>query len=222
MSATPGMQRVSRLVRSRFTDIESMGVYNPRHIGSNPFRPWSQHAGADPARQHYGNAEDLTSPGVLGPRLPTNPAHMAYLDQVHAFLRHHRLELGIYELLWRTTNHFDHIHVSTYPRMANEWWRRHPMQGGKVVTVQADEKTRSASYLLEVTDVLKQGSEGLQVMILQRMLNKRQKPDPPLVEDGLFGPLTASVVQAYQIRRELPNTSGDYDAFTRADLERLR
>ncbi|MBX7228845.1 MAG: peptidoglycan-binding protein [Burkholderiaceae bacterium] len=55
--------------------------------------------------------------------------------------------------------------------------------------------------------VLRQGSKGVQVQVLQGLLNKANIQDGvsgnALVTDGQFGPLTASALYAFQSRRRL-------------------
>ena len=46
--------------------------------------------------------------------------------------------------------------------------------------------------------ILKLGAAGPEVRRLQEALNLRQKPKPPLVPDGRFGPLTKTAVKAFQ------------------------
>lgn len=227
MAATPGIQRLAAAVYREFPDVSSFGVYNPRHIGSASWRPWSQHAGCEPARGWWGNAWDMTSPASVlthGPRGPSNPVHMAYLDLLYLWLRSRRDSLRINELLWRVPDHFDHIHGSTWPKMADDFWRKHPTKGGAVLTI-AKDGTRSDTYRLEadMAQGLTQGDSGKQVVRLQRLLNALASPPVPALKvDGVYGALTASEVERYQIRREIPEPDGAYDAFTRADLERDR
>ncbi len=238
MPATPRMQTLSSAVRRRFPDVRSMGVYNPRHIGSKWYNKWSQHAGAEPARGWYGNAWDITSPfwymmtdveqrnvrsghwHQQHPHLPlVVTEHYDYMNRVYAFLHASRERFNINELIWNSPNHFDHLHVSTWPMMANDFWRTHPTKGGPVVTWDRDGTTRNTYYVGEEDEmVIQRGDEGKQVKRIQRWLNRGPTaPEPPLVPDGAFGPLTETEVKRYQARRELDET-GVVDGITYGDL----
>ena len=240
MPATPQMQRLARDVQQRHPDVRSMGVYNPRKIncGRGRLCNWSQHAAAEPSRGWYGNAWDITSPYWFlmtateqrnvrvghwkqnHPHLPPVVVeHYDFLNKIHGMLVAGREKYDIYELIWNSTSHYDHIHVSTYPRMANEWWRRHPTQGGTVVTV-ARNGTRSNTYFVGEEDemVIQRGDSGKAVRRIQRWINNGPtKPDPPLASDGDFGPLTETEVKRYQVRRDL-NDTGIVDGITYGDL----
>ena len=65
---------------------------------------------------------------------------------------------------------------------------------------------------------LQQGSQGIQVEYLQRLLNKAATRDravgAPLRVDGAFGPLTASAVSAFQARHRPLRVSGMVDTST--------
>jgi peptidoglycan hydrolase-like protein with peptidoglycan-binding domain len=54
---------------------------------------------------------------------------------------------------------------------------------------------------------LSSGSRGQDVLAVQRGLNHRRQPqDPPLAEDGIFGPETDAAVRRFQMRNRLPAT----------------
>lgn len=140
MAGTPNTRRAITAMRARFDLL--YGVYNPRHIGSNPLRRWSQHAGAEPAQAYYGNAADIVH---IQYGYNKDPRHQAELDKVYAYLDAHRDELSIRQVLWRVPAHFDHIHVDFWPKMADEFWRRHPTKGGPVV-VRYEDGTLGDTY----------------------------------------------------------------------------
>lgn len=104
------------------------GICNCRNIGSDPSRPWSQHAGC--------NAMDLWSPHK--PRVRLNPLHMRYMDRVYRYLQANRAVLGIRTVLWRTTAHWDHIHVDFWPKLLDDPSYRPPCKGGQLVVVYPD------------------------------------------------------------------------------------
>jgi len=224
MAATPRMQRLSREVMGAYPDASSFGVYNPRHIQSKWWLPWSQHAAAEPSRGWFGNAWDITSPLEIasrpGGRSRSNPDHMDYLNRIHTFLYQKRDELHINELLWNRPDHYDHIHVSTWPKMADEYWRTHPTRGGPVITIGQDGTRRDTYqiYDLEGEMIIELGDRGGHVARIQRWINNAPKPPtPPLVDDGIFGPATESAVRDYQANRKLDDT-GIVDGITYADL----
>lgn len=78
------------------------GIYNRRKIAGSTV--WSQHS--------WPNALDLffTQYG------DTSGEHQLLLDEVHTWLFARRVELNIRTLLWRTTAHYDHIHVDFWPK----------------------------------------------------------------------------------------------------------
>jgi lysozyme family protein len=51
--------------------------------------------------------------------------------------------------------------------------------------------------------VLKQGSQGSDVVTLQKLLNAKLQPSPQLTTDGAFGSKTAAAVNAYQKQNKL-------------------
>lgn len=114
---TAPLERAVLDLNRQFPDVASMGIYNRRPIAGTS--TWSQHS--------WGNAVDITSPVSVarmknGPlagqviRDTRNPEHMAYLDRVNRWLDGNRYRLGIRVKLWRTTSHWNHIHIDMYPR----------------------------------------------------------------------------------------------------------
>jgi len=79
---------------------------------------WSQHSWPG------GNARDIVQGGRgYG---DTSNSHQAYLDKVYAWLVEHKEELSIRIILWRKTNHYDHIHIDMWPT----GYRTPPCKGG--------------------------------------------------------------------------------------------
>jgi hypothetical protein len=129
MVATPNVQTIIDRLRLAYPDRLRFGTYNRRHIGSNPLRPWSQHAGSEPAKAYWGNAVDIHD--------PADGYDSALLDEVYAFLNANREALRIRVLLWRVKNHHDHVHVDTWKKMADQPWYRPPPKG-PLVTIDED------------------------------------------------------------------------------------
>lgn len=79
-----------------FPEVVSWGICNTRPVaGTNS---WSYHACCQAWDIH---------------------ASKATLDRVARYLDEHREDFDIIELLWWTTNHYDHVHVAVGPKMAN-------------------------------------------------------------------------------------------------------
>lgn len=92
----PNLRPVWTEVWTRWPNVTSWGVANCRKIASGT--RWSYHS-PDP----YAQAWDIHG-------------STATLDEVARYLAANRERLKIIELLWRVTNHYDHIHVAVEPR----------------------------------------------------------------------------------------------------------
>lgn len=101
---TPEIAEIRAAVEERF-DVGSLGMYNRRYVAGTT--TWSQHA--------YYNAWDIAPPEDEKPSSQWNPSPT--LDEVSRFLLIARQErtLPIRDILWRTKNHWDHIHVDGDP-----------------------------------------------------------------------------------------------------------
>lgn len=190
MAPTPNVQRVVDEITARWPGLLRFEFYNRRHIGNNPLRRWSQHAGSEPARGWYGNAVDIFDPADSWDSL--------LLDDVNAFLSLSRSRLHVNELLWRVKAHHNHIHTSTWPKMRDVPWYRPPPKG-KLVTVGKDgtiSDTFATDDQLEDI-VLKKGDSSDLVAWYQALLNSAGRV-PPLTVDGDFGSATESAVKWYQ------------------------
>ncbi len=131
MAATPHCQVVESAVLARFPDAR-FGRYNCRHIGSNPLRSWSQHAGSE-SNKYFGNALDITHKDH---GYTVSAAHTAWLRQVYGFLRSFVI---VDQLLGPgDRGHSDHVHVSTWPKMRSVFWYRPPCKGGALVVIHED------------------------------------------------------------------------------------
>ena len=132
MAATPNCQIVESAVLAEFPHAR-FGRYNCRHIGSNPLRSWSQHAGSEPDFGYFGNALDITHKDF---GYNVTPVHTAWLKQVYGFLR----PLFIVDQLLGPgdAGHGDHVHVSTWPKMKSTFSYKPPCKGGKLVVIYED------------------------------------------------------------------------------------
>lgn len=100
---TPAALRVKADVAAQFPGVQ-FGVYNRRHLNNDPTRAWSQHS--------WPNALDIYFTTPAG---DTSASHQLMLDRVARFIRDRYMEYNVRYLLWRTDNHYDHIHVDFYP-----------------------------------------------------------------------------------------------------------
>lgn len=143
MAATPNCQIVESAVLVAFPDAR-FGRYNCRHIGSNPLRPWSQHAGSEPARRYFANALDIwhVDHKPAGKPADSSPAHQTWLRAVRGFIT---LNYGVLidQMLGPGDNaaHANHIHMSTWPKMKSNWWYRPPCRGGTLIVIHEDGTT---------------------------------------------------------------------------------
>lgn len=208
---TPNIKRMVDRLNLMWPGQLRFEYYSRRHIGRNPLRPWSQHAGSEPARDWYGNAADIFD--------PRDAVDSDLLDEIFLFLNANRSPFRIRTLLWtkRTghKNHRNHIHVDTWPKMADEWWRR-PPPSGPVLTVETD-GTRYDTYATdkpEEADLpflpLKRGDgtgdrefKRSDVAAIQAMINRAY--DETLETDGIYGDKTADAIAEHM--------DGDGEAF---------
>ncbi len=140
MAATPNCRLVETAVLAAFPDAR-FGRYNCRHIGSNPLRSWSQHAGSEPGRRYFSNALDIWHKDhkPSGKPADSSPTHQTWLRVVRGFIT---LNYGslIDQMLGPGDNkaHANHIHMSTFPKMKSNWWYKPPCKGGKLVVIHED------------------------------------------------------------------------------------
>ncbi len=143
MAATPNCQLIETAVLAEFPHAR-FGRYNCRHIGSNPMRSWSQHAGSEPARDYFGNALDIWHVDHKPPGKPadSSPAHQAWLRKVRAFITVNYGDL-VDQMLGPGDNraHANHIHMSTFPKMKSNWWYKPPCKGGELIVIYEDGTT---------------------------------------------------------------------------------
>lgn len=143
MAATPNCQIVEAAVLEAFPDAR-FGRYNCRHIGSNPMRSWSQHAGSEPDRKYFSNALDIwhVDHKPAGKPADSSPAHQTWLRAVRGFIT---LNYGVLidQMLGPGDNaaHANHIHMSTWPKMKSNWWYKPPCKGGTLIVINEDGTT---------------------------------------------------------------------------------
>ncbi len=99
---TPAAEYTEAELITRFDEkIIGLGQYNRRKISGTD--RWSEHS--------WGNALDVhVSVGRA------DNVERANGDEIAAWLNEHKDELGIRNILWWQTNHFDHIHTDFWPR----------------------------------------------------------------------------------------------------------
>jgi hypothetical protein len=198
MAVTPNCQIIEQEILAKWPGT-TFGRYKCRHIGSNPDNSWSQHAGSEPKRGYFGNALDIY-----------NTVHN--MDLIHAWLVLNETRLRVDQLLWRVAAHFDHIHVSTFPKMKSDHDYIPPCEGGELVVIYEDgtlgdtfgdspsppppptmEDSMWPIHLFDGADNPPADSQGRpwkndDVLYIQKRLNRIW--DAGLKADGVAGPLT--------------------------------
>ena len=228
MAATPNCQVVESAVLAAFPHAR-FGRYNCRHIGSNPLRSWSQHAGSEPDLKYFGNALDIWHVDHKPPGKPadSSPAHQAWLRQVRGFIMFNFGAL-IDQMLGPGDNaaHANHVHCSTYPRMKSNWWYTPPCKGGTLIVINEDGTTDDTfgdppppppPPIMEDDMALRRNDSGNAVKKLQRGLlawNSAALPEDGA--DGDYGAETEDWVGQYQLAANLESTQ-DFDVLGVAD-----
>ncbi len=219
MAATPNCQLVEAAVLAAFPDAR-FGRYNCRHIGSNPLRPWSQHAGSEPDRRYFGNALDIwhVDHKPAGKPADSSPAHQTWLRAVRGFIT---LNYGVLidQMLGPGDNkaHANHIHMSTWPKMKSSWWYRPPCKGGELIVIYEDGTTGDTFGPPpppgNMDDMaLRRNDTGNAVTRHQEALMEwNSQALPQWGADGDYGAETEAWVQKYQEAAEFDQTQ-DYEA----------
>lgn len=101
---TPNVEAIVEAVQDEFGPRVSVGAWACRRIAGT--LTWSQHSWTENPKTgviYAGNAADIF------------PDNMAVGDQVEAFIREN-FHRTVAHLLWRVKDHFDHVHVDTWPQ----------------------------------------------------------------------------------------------------------
>lgn len=165
-------RRAVLALNTMFPGVTTLGIYNRRKIAG--YDAWSQHS--------WGNAVDISAPrGMARPSYNDSSSvlqaryrpQFEYLDAVYEYLQLRRSELRIRTILWRTRNHYNHIHIDFYPRMG----------GTPPVLGPNEEDELFKEY----------------ITALQEDLNEvgfRDYEDKPLVVDGIWGKRTRAALKS--------------------------
>ena len=229
MAATPNCQHIESAVLAAFPDAR-FGRYNCRHIGSNPMRSWSQHAGSEPDLGYFGNALDIwhVDHKPSGKPSDSSPAHQAWLRKVRAFII---LNFGaiVDQMLGPGDNaaHANHVHMSTFPKMKSSWWYRPPCKGGKLVVINED-GTRGDTFGVMPSPPTMEDDMGLRRNDFGNAVGKMQKgllawhadALPEYGSDKDYGAETEAAVSDYQKAADL-DTTQDFGTLGVADATTL-
>lgn len=174
------------------------GIYNCRHIGNDPSRPWSAHA--------WATALDLNwQQNPAGRKLVTDMPE-AMIKELQSV----KTRSGVYVFMWG--GDWDRNPATGHSYWDAMHWEivAHPLDlatgfetAAALVSVPPKEGTEVA---------LKNGDRGNACRAIQRELN-RWNPALSLVEDGIFGLRTEVAVKEYQKAADLP-VSGVADSLT--------
>ena len=211
MAATPNCQHVESAVLADFPDAR-FGRYNCRHIGSNPLRSWSQHAGSEPDRGYFGNALDIWHVDHKPPGKPadSSPAHQAWLRKVRAFITFNFGPL-IDQMLGPGDNaaHANHVHMSTFPKMKSNFWYKPPCKGGNLIVIYEDGTTGDTfgdppPPIMGDDMAFRRNDTGFSIVRMQQGL-LGWNPDilPEHGADGDYGAESEAAVRDYQLAAQL-------------------
>lgn len=156
------------------------------------------------------------------------------LDVVAAYLRINQRRMGIKTVLWRTKDHYNHVHVDMWPTgygvpPCAGGRERYKYSDGRIVRAVGGNVPPQGIFDWEDTVLINVGETGNYVRVYQQALNnwaiRQAVPGwTPLVEDGIYGPNVESAVRLYQraaeIQGKVPQL-GALDDLTRDLLERF-
>ncbi len=215
MAATPTCQAIETAVLDAFPDAR-FGRYNCRHIGSNPLRSWSQHAGSEPDLGYFGNALDIWHVDHKPPGKPadSSPAHQRWLRKVRAFITLNFSPV-VDQMLGPGDNaaHANHVHVSTWPKMKSNFWYKPPCKGGKLVVINEDGTTGGTfgdtptpppPPRLGDDMAFRRNDTGHSITQMQKgLLGWDSTVLPTFGADGDYGAETEAAVKSYQLAAQL-------------------
>ena len=207
MATTPNCRLVESAVLAEFPDA-LFGRYNCRHIGSNPLRSWSQHAGSEPDLHYFGNALDIWNRNYVDSngRPDTSAAHQTWLRHVRAFVTFNYGAL-IDQLLGPGDNkaHANHIHLSTWPKMKSNFWYKPPCQGGTLIVINLDGTTGDtfgplpppilgdAMWPLKLDDGKPGTSRAYKFDDVTAVQKRLRRLGHKITTDGICGPITIRI-----------------------------
>jgi hypothetical protein len=138
---TPNIQVVQNYIETlpEYAYVDRIGVFNCRKIAGS--QSYSQHSWANALDIHFTSAVSIPAQGdalAAGTRMKAKIL----------------AEFGedIYEMLWQVTGHWEHIHVSTWPK----GWLTPPCAGGKQRIKNRDGSTAVADFPLTI-----EGDDGM-------------------------------------------------------------
>jgi hypothetical protein len=208
MAGTPNIRILETAVLRQFPDAR-FGRFNCRHIGSNSLRPWSQHAGSEPATASYGNALDISHQAYHG---KVNAAHTAWLRSVYRYIRNHQTEFQVDQLLGPgDAGHDNHVHASTWPKMRSVFWYKPPCRGGNL-QVEYKDGTTGTTFGIPPPPPPNMGDEmayrrndtGHSIARMQEaLLAWNPNSLPQWGVDGDYGAEAEAAVKAYQLAAQL-------------------
>lgn len=208
---SPNMKVIKAWVEASFDGITHVGVYNCRRISGS--QTYSQHS--------WPNAIDIH---VTNGTWTATPAEKAVGDAIFAALLD-KFGDHLKEKLWWTMNHWNHIHVSTYPY----GYSTPPCAGGAQRIKFKDGHVEYAAFPLTISPppvqgggneggdddmALKRNDKGGAVRKLQNgLLGWDADILPQWGADRDFGAETENAVKAFQAAFDLPVT-GQADGIT--------
>jgi hypothetical protein len=206
MAGTPNIRILETAVLRQFPDAR-FGRFNCRHIGSNSLRPWSQHAGSEPATQSYGNALDISHQAYHG---KVNAAHTSWLRSVYRFIRRHDIEFQVDQLLGPgDAGHDNHVHASTWPKMRSVFWYKPPCRGGNL-QVEYKDGTPGTTFGAAPPPIMgdemafRRNDTGTSIQRMQQaILAWNPNALPQWGADADYGAETEAAVELYQDRAQL-------------------
>lgn len=108
------------------------------------------------------------------------------------------------------------------PMVFRRWpkivFTRYPKTWEKFKKIIKDNAPEEKDDEMELDEIYKEGSEGIGVRFIQKILNRDIEPKPLLKVDGIWGPKTDAVVLDYQIKHNLSQYEGAIGPNTFQDM----